>query len=227
MELSSSIATNGMVFKHFFEQFDLMMVHDFSLQVERGLDNARIFRTYYQLEKHTKYPVMLFNRSPLKRSTEFGQVGMHHNILGKKDERFDWEEFYGIWGNIDYKFLMIFKDQRQAEQFEVAFAADRHIRDLKKFTAIYDMGLDTELGPFRYELLWDDLNAYEYGQTEMGYISISGSFKCKGEHVVLLERRRKGIKYVIVTGYTWQKQQLFRFTIDLTKGTGDGQSILQ
>jgi hypothetical protein len=207
-----------MVFKKFFETFDLTMVHDATLQVERGLDNARVFRTSYQVDKKTRYPVMLFQRSPIKRSGEFGQVGIHRPVIGNKSESFDWEQFHGIWGTIVYKFLMVFKDQRQAEQFEVSYAADRHIKQLKKFTCSYDIGASALIGPLNYELLWEDLSEYGYGQTEMGFITLGGTFKCNGEQIVFLEQRQKGIKWVHVRGYTYNNSELFHFVLDLTKG---------
>jgi hypothetical protein len=216
MDIASSIATNGMVFKHFFESFDLMMVHDNTLEVERGINYARVFRSYYSPLKTTKYPIMLFNRSPVKRSQEFFQAGVHHRIMANK-RNFNFEELYGIWGNIDYSFLMIFKDQRQAEQFEIMYTADRHISRLKKFTATYDLGGQTEYGPLDYELLWSDLGSYGYGEKEMGYITIGGEFKCKGEHLVFLDRLAKGIKWVHIRGYEMKKVELFHIVLDLTR----------
>jgi hypothetical protein len=192
------------------------MVHDNTLEIERGINYARVFRSFYTPLKATKYPIMLFNRTPLKRSQEFFQAGVQHRVIANKRD-FNYEELYAVFGKIDYSFLMIFKDQRQAEQFEVMFTADRHISRLKKFTATYDLGGQTEYGPFRYELLWSDLGNYGYGEKDMGYITIGGEFKLLGEHIVLLDRLVKGIKYVHVRGYEMKKVELFHFVIDLTR----------
>jgi len=156
------------------------VVFDPSLSYETSLAGVKVLRTYKEITKGQRFPLLAHNRSVLKLSDKLNQRSRTELLLDREEGKFDVTRYYGVLGQIDARFLYISKNISDIERFEIAFNTD--FAKLKSIKIKYQ-----DLGEFNYEIYWNDLEDITINIENLYYKTVGLSASVHGWFFLLSE----------------------------------------